>query len=207
MTAQFDRLITKDFFDPIFANPLGMALPFSVYLSDCDREGLALAAMLRARNTGDLCRLPVADDRDFAEGKAWNRILETGEASPGDRFMATRLLLERVDEMVGIAMERFTDRNGDDIADPAGFRKALAPLARKIEIWLLAPSQHTQDHKLPRGTGFMDRSEDHLGNQYLVRMNGWQDMSLLARTPDAWWTPVTEATAVAPSQDDAPSPN
>jgi hypothetical protein len=204
MTDKPARLITKDFFDPIFTHELGRSRPFSVYLAHCDREGLAMAAMTRARDAGRLHPLPVSDDRDFAEGKAWNSFCENGTATTGQRFLASSVLLERVDDFVGATIGKFTDNHGENIKDMDAFRNALTPLARKIELWMTEPQQFTQKNKLPRGTGFTDRSEAHYCTQYLMQMNGWSDMTLLEKPLNQDWQTVPAEPGL--QSEDTPSP-
>lgn len=184
-----DPLVTPDFFAPILNRDNPGFSPYLTYLQDCDRMRLAMTAMARARDAGKLRTLSFPDDRAFEEGRAWNRIA-SGGGTQRDIFPATCLLLEAVDSIVGDCFDSFPRENGSrDLADTTGLRQALVETSEKIEAWLADPKQHPHldPLQLPRGTSFMDRSDARLGSQYLVQMNGWEDMQVLEKELGTDW--------------------
>jgi hypothetical protein len=183
-----ERLITKSFFDPIFEHEYGLTRTFGVYLHVCQRVDLAVRAMQAADKAGKLHPIGNVEGRDFREGQSWNELVANPQTQDRNtRWGAAEILLERVDELFGATLDKFSGAN-QEINDVEGFKKALAPLALKIEKWLANPKQWTNENRLPRSTSFMDYNEENLGTVYLVQMNGWEDMKLLERPKTGIWS-------------------
>jgi hypothetical protein len=192
-----DRLITKDFFDPIFQShgiaPSGDPItPFSDYLKFCRQSHVALDAMLRARDAGDLMRLPEIEG--FKEGKAWNDVVDNGiDADSVSKYYASSLIVERITDLVGQSFSKFMNDRGT-VEDVDAFKKSLGPLALKLDKWLAHPKQHPNENRLPRNTPFTNDEKDKLGTCYLLQMDGWDDIKVMVRSPEAVWdrAPVVE---------------
>lgn len=199
-----DRLITKTFFDPVLAHELGLKRPYGVYLAVCAREKLALDAMLRARISGEMADIPAAEGSGFMQAIAWNDVRLNGAPEDADtKYYAPELILEKIDAMVGETFSKFDDFRGNGVTDVEGFKKALAPLALKIEKWLEAPRQHQNKDRLPRNTSFV--KPDDPGTAFLLRMNGWDDVEMMQRDRMGdWW--VSEPVTVDPVVEDDSGP-
>lgn len=197
-------IVPPNFFSPILERDNPGFATFQTYLQKCDRERVAMDAMAKAKRDGKLRPLAFPEDRGFEEGHSWNRIA-TGHGTDRDIFLATSLLLEGVDQMVADCINRFpAGNNYRDLADTAGLRQALNETHDRIEAWLADPKQYQDPGELPRGTSFVDLTDAHFASQYLVQMNGWQDMQVLERDAQTDWHPAGGAWEASPLED-APS--
>jgi hypothetical protein len=185
-----ERLITKDFFAPVLA-AAGKGHPYGLYLAHCGREKLVETAMIRARDAGGLGRIEDIGDRDFEPGHAWNKLQDGSDLDDGERFLATQLILDRIDDIVGNEFVKHMSYLEDAPMDREGLRRAFPALARKIEKFLETPRMYLRDRELPRGTDYTEReaprSSSRWGTQYLVRIDGWNALTLMEKPMRETW--------------------
>jgi hypothetical protein len=196
-----DRLITKAFFDPIFEHENAYDRTYGVYLHRCAREELVVKAMQRARDAGKLAKIEGLDGRRFEEAEAWNALADGHDPKGNaEMYLTSAILLEKVDEIVGEAFSKFLTGPNRVVEDKEGFHKSLAGVALKVEKWLANPKQFQKDYMLPRGTRFED--EDDRMINYLVRLDGWDNVELMEKELRGDWRPASDPPDVSLEADD-----